>query len=95
MNWSESIKVAIDYIENNLTNDITINDISKKSYISPYYFQKGFAMLCGYSVIEYIRNRRLSLAGLELLNTDNKIIDMNIVINFKYLVIFFLLFKYV
>ncbi len=76
MNWSESIKVAIDYIENNLTNDITINDISKKCYISPYYFQKGFAMLCGYSVSEYIRNRRLSLAGLELLNTDNKIIDI-------------------
>ena len=76
MNWSESIKVAIDYIENNLTNDITINDISKKCYISPYYFQKGFAMLCGYSVGEYIRNRRLSLAGLELLNTDNKIIDI-------------------
>ena len=76
MNWSESIKVAIDYIEDNLTNDITINDISKKCYISPYYFQKGFAMLCGYSVSEYIRNRRLSLAGLELLNTDNKIIDI-------------------
>ena len=76
MNWSESIKAAIDYIEDNLTNDITINDISKKCYISPYYFQKGFAMLCGYSVSEYIRNRRLSLAGLELLNTDNKIIDI-------------------
>ena len=43
MNWSESIKAAIDYIEDNLTNDITINDISKKCYISPYYFQKGFS----------------------------------------------------
>lgn len=76
MNWSELIKIAIDYIENNLTNDITINDISKKCFISPYYFQKGFAMLCGYSVSEYIRNRRLSLAGYELLNTNNKIIDI-------------------
>lgn len=76
MNWNESIKIAIDFIEENLTNDITINDISKKCFISPYYFQKGFAMLCGYSVSEYIRNRRLSLAGYELLNTDNKIIDI-------------------
>jgi len=76
VNWNESISKAIEYIENNLTNDITIEDISNYSYISPFYFQKGFAMLCGYSISEYIRNRKLSLAGYELLNTNNKIIDI-------------------
>lgn len=76
MNWVDSISRAIEYIEKNLTNDLTISDISKSAYISPYYFQKGFNMLCGYSVSEYIRNRRLSLAGEELLNTNNKIIDI-------------------
>lgn len=76
MNWSESISRAIEYIENNLTNDITIEDISNYSYISPFYFQKGFAIICGYSISEYIRNRKLSLAGYELLNTNNKIIDI-------------------
>ena len=63
MNWSESISRAIEYIEKNLTNDITIEDISNYSYISSFYFQKGFSMLCGYSISEYIRNRRLSQAG--------------------------------
>lgn len=76
MNWSESISRAIEYIESNLTNDITIQDIADYSYISLFYFQKGFAMLCGYSISEYIRNRKLSLAGYELLNTNNKIIDI-------------------
>ena len=76
MNWSESISRAIEYIESNLTNDITIQDIADYSYISSFYFQKGFAMLCGYSISEYIRNRKLSLAGYELLNTNNKIIDI-------------------
>lgn len=76
MNWSESISRAIEYIENNLTNDITIEGISKYSYISSFYFQKGFSMLCGYSISEYIRNRRLSQAGYELIHTDNKIIDI-------------------
>lgn len=33
-------------------------------------------MLCGYSISEYIRNRKLSLAGYELLHTNNKIIDI-------------------
>lgn len=33
-------------------------------------------MLCGYSISEYIRNRKLSLAGHEILHTNNKIIDI-------------------
>lgn len=76
MNWSESIVKAIEYIENNLTNDITIEDISNYSYISSFYFQKGFSIICGYGLSEYIRNRKLSCAGYEVLNTDNKIIDI-------------------
>ena len=36
----------------------------------------AFAMLCGFSVAEYIRNRRLALAGNDLLITDDKIIDI-------------------
>lgn len=76
MNWCEVISRAIDYIENNLTNDITIDDIVKDLYISPFYFQKGFSIVCGYGVGEYIRNRRLTLAAYELLHTDNKIIDI-------------------
>lgn len=76
MNWCESISRAIEYIENNLTNDITIEDISNYSHISSFYFQKGFSIICGYGLSEYIRNRKLSCAGYEVLNTDNKIIDI-------------------
>lgn len=78
MNWSESISRAIEYIENNLTNDITVEKIAKHLYISPFYFQKGFSMLCGYSIGEYIRNRKLSAAAYELLHTDKRIIDIAI-----------------
>lgn len=76
MNWSEAISRSIEYIEDNLTNDITIEDIANHLYISSFYFQKGFSMLCGYSISEYIRSRKLSLAGYELLHTNNKIIDI-------------------
>lgn len=44
--------------------------------ISSFYFQKGFSMLCGYSVMEYVRNRRLALAGGEIATTDVKVIDI-------------------
>lgn len=78
MNWVESISNAIEYIESNITEDLTIENIAKHAYVSPFYFQKGFAMLCGFTVGEYIRNRRLSLAANDLLTTNERIIDIAI-----------------
>ena len=68
MEWMEAIGEAIDYIEAHITEEITLNDIAEQVHISPFYFHKGFSMLCGYSLKEYIRNRRLSLAGGELVS---------------------------
>ncbi len=76
MEWINSISKAIDYIEDNLTDDITTEDIAENAMISPFYFQKGFSMLCGYTVGEYIRKRKLTLAGSEFVSTDEKIIDI-------------------
>lgn len=76
MGWIEGIREAVSYIEENITEEIVIEDIAKKIFISPFYFQKGFAMLCGFTVGEYIRQRRLTLAGSELVSTDEKIIDI-------------------
>ena len=50
--------------------------LARNAGVSSFYFQKGFAMLCGFTVAEYIRNRRLALAGNDLLVTDEKIIDI-------------------
>lgn len=63
MGWIESIGEAIDYIEGNITEELTIDNIAKQTFLSPFYFQKGFAMLCGFTVGEYIRQRKLSLVS--------------------------------
>lgn len=76
MEWTEAISKAIQYIESHITEDISANDIAKEVYISSLYFQKGFSMLCGFTISEYIRNRRLSLAGNELATSDKKVIDI-------------------
>lgn len=78
MNWIENMSKAISYIEENLKNDISIEDIASQSFISSFYFQKGFSMLCGFTVGEYVRRRKLTLAGIELNSTDIKIIDIAI-----------------
>jgi len=76
MEWSECISRAISYIEDHITEELTIKDIAKAAMVSPYYFQKGFAMLCGFTVGEYIKKRRLAIAGMELITTNRKIIDI-------------------
>ncbi|MEG0249337.1 MAG: AraC family transcriptional regulator [Peptostreptococcus sp.] len=76
MRWTETISDAITFIEENITEELTIDKIANEVNISPFYFQKGFSMLCGYTVAEYIRKRRLALAAIELLSSDIKIIDI-------------------
>ena len=76
MEWRAIIGNSIQYIEDHITEDITVEDTAKSVGVSSFYFQKGFAMLCGFTVSEYIRNRRLALAGNDLLVTDEKIIDI-------------------
>lgn len=72
----EGIRGALDYIEENLAGELDIREIAKQACVSPFYFQRIFAALCGISVGEYIRNRRLTRAGEELLTTEAKVIDI-------------------
>jgi len=76
MEWMAIIADSVQYIEDHITENISADDVAKAVGVSPFYFQKGFAMLCGFSVAEYIRNRRLALAGNDLLITDEKVIDI-------------------
>lgn len=76
MEWTEAISKAVAYIEAHITEDITVNDIAKEVYISSFHFQKGFSLLCGFTISEYIRNRRLSLAGNELATSEKRVIDV-------------------
>lgn len=76
MGWVEDIGKAIQFIEENLTQPLTLESIAKRAFVSSFYFQKGFALLCGFTVSEYIRQRRLTLAGIDLLSGGEKIIDI-------------------
>jgi AraC-like DNA-binding protein len=76
MDWIQNITRAIHYIENHITDDICIDEISNHAYSSSSHFQFIFHMVAGMPIGEYIRNRRLSLAAQDLLKTNSKIIDV-------------------
>lgn len=75
MDWITGIQNAIDYIEEHITGDLNYEEIAKQAVCSNFYFQRIFGILCGYSLGEYIRNRRLSIAGSELSVQNIKVID--------------------
>lgn len=72
----KDINNAIEYIEDNLGSNISIDEIAKVAFTSRYHFQRMFHALTGVTLTEYIRNRRLTLAGEELSSKDVKIIDV-------------------
>ena len=76
MDWIIGLQKAIDYIEDNLTETIDYEKVAAQSFSSSYHFQRVFSILCGFTIGEYIRNRRLSLAGSELATSDAKVIDV-------------------
>ena len=76
MNWAQGIQRAIDYVEANITEEICFVNVAKQAYSSSFHFQRVFGFLCGFSLGDYIRMRRLSLAGEELSKGNAKIIDI-------------------
>ncbi|MBE5893285.1 MAG: helix-turn-helix domain-containing protein [Lachnospiraceae bacterium] len=71
-----SIQKAIDFIEENIYSDLKVETIAEQVYMSPFHFQRLFTVVCGVSVGEYIRNRRLTLAGIDVETTNERIIDI-------------------
>ena len=61
---------VIDYIEKNLTNDITLADICKVASCSDYALRNVFYYLTGLTLSEYIKYRKLSEANKDLLNNE-------------------------
>ena len=76
MEWIQTIMKAVRYIENNLTNDIDVEKVSNQVFLSTSNFQRIFQLVTGITIGDYIRNRRLSLAGRDLFLADSKVIDM-------------------
>lgn len=78
MQWIERINNAVSYIEANLDKEISYDEIAKIAVCSVYNFQRMFSYIADQSLSEYIRNRRLTLAAFDVLNSKENIIDIAI-----------------
>ena len=76
MDWIRTINDAITYMEDHLTDEITLKDIAQSVNLSVFHFHRAFSMLTEMSPSEYLKKRRLSQAGAELVKNDEKVIDI-------------------
>lgn len=76
MNWLGKMNEALQYIEDNLTGEIKVEEAAKIALCSSFNFQRMFSYMADVSLGDYIRRRRMTMAAIELLTEDTRVIDV-------------------
>lgn len=74
--WNEAIQNMIYWIEDNLTENPSLFDMSKQIGYSPYYCSTKFHEIVGMTIKSYIAGRRLAKATLVIRDTNERILDI-------------------
>lgn len=78
MEWLNKLGQALEYIENNLYQEISYDEAARLACCSTYYFQRMFSYVAGIPLSEYIRRRRMTQAAFDLQSTDARVLDIAI-----------------
>lgn len=76
MSYYINIQKAIDYIENNLKENIKLEEIAKVAGYSSPHFYRVFGPIVGCSVKEYVRKRKLSNAMFDLATSTRSVTEI-------------------
>lgn len=76
MNWLDYMNAALDYIEENLSIKMDIDQIAAKAGCSTYNFQRMFSFIADMTLAQYIRRRCMTCAALELSQKKTSVIDI-------------------
>ncbi|QNP67725.1 AraC family transcriptional regulator [Streptomyces genisteinicus] len=72
----ERLNQAMDHIEDRLDQRIEVSDLARIATTSEYHFRRLFSALAGMPLSEYIRRRRLTVAGAEVLSGEGTLLDV-------------------
>ncbi|MEU2822872.1 AraC family transcriptional regulator [Streptomyces bacillaris] len=68
----ERLNEAMEYIESHLGERIEVADLARTATTSEYHFRRMFSALAGVPLAEYIRRRRMTVAGAEVLGHPDR-----------------------
>ncbi|WP_431043761.1 AraC family transcriptional regulator [Streptomyces sp. P1-3] len=72
----ERLNQAMEHIECRLDERIEVADLARIAVTSEYHFRRLFSALAGMPLSEYIRRRRLTVAGAEVLAGDRTLLEV-------------------
>ena len=80
MNSSKTFDDIIQYLEKSIFNgcEIDYSEISRIAMSPAALFQRIFIFISGVSIADYVRKRKLTLAGYDLKNSDISVLDVAI-----------------
>ncbi|KGM94797.1 transcriptional regulator [Clostridium novyi A str. 4552] len=84
MTHIQEIQEALDYIEINLHEELTLDEIAKVVGFSKFYFHRIFKREVGIPLYDYVRKRRLTKAASDLLSTNKSILHIALTYHFEF-----------
>ncbi|MQS15220.1 AraC family transcriptional regulator [Streptomyces kaniharaensis] len=72
----EHLNRAMEHIERNLDHEVEVAELARIAMTSEYHFRRLFSMLAGIPLSEYVRRRRLTVAGAEVLGGERTLLDV-------------------
>ncbi|MFT9848378.1 helix-turn-helix transcriptional regulator [Aneurinibacillus sp. REN35] len=81
--YESIVRKSITYMEEHLVKDVTAEEVARHCAVSKWHFYRIFQKITGMGVAEYLRNRRLTYAAQDLVNTDWRIIDIAVTYRFS------------
>jgi len=91
--YVRTINDVIEHIEENISNPLTLQTISKSFGLSEYHFSRLFKTVTGTGIKQYILGRKLTLALDKLKHTHTPVIDIAYDLGFLYPEVFSRAFK--
>lgn len=84
---------VIDYIHNNYYEDISLDLLSRRFYVSPYYLCREFKRCTNRTIIQYINVTRIMNAQRKIMETDKSITEIGNITGFSNITHFNRVFK--
>lgn len=70
------VRAVVDYIEENLKEDISLDIIAGRIGYSKFYLNRIFSESTGITIYRYLQNRRLTAAAEKLVESDESILQI-------------------
>lgn len=90
---AQAVSEAAEWIDGNYMQKITLDGLAERFFISPYYLEKRFKEYTGYSINQYVIDRRMGEAQRMLIFEEKPIKEIALSVGYDNLQYFYATFK--